>query len=108
MTNTKTATFENPVLSSTYDSMSPNQKRLYDYMCLPAFTKLNAGNDNSGNPRRVWVVSNDRGEPIRAFDEGYAGEHCVPSHLRWSFDYAQHQKCTVRQYQMLCKLGDPK
>jgi|TARA_R110000787_G_scaffold22799_2_gene65885 hypothetical protein len=106
MTNTKTATLQNPALFSAYASMSPNQQRLYDSMRLPAFAVLNAGNDHNGNPRRIWVVSNQLGEPIRAFDEGYAGEQCVPVHLRWSFDYAERQDCGVRQYQMLCKLGD--
>jgi len=35
--------------------------------------RLNAGNDKNGNPRRVFVVFDDKGEIVKAVNEGYAG-----------------------------------
>jgi hypothetical protein len=70
-------------------------------------TKLNAGNDINGNPRRVWVISDDDGKPVFAYDEGYYGRDCVPGRVRSAFDYAPCTHCTVRQYQMLLKLPHP-
>jgi len=35
---------------------------------------LNAGNDVSGNPRRVFVVLNNKGDIVEAIDEGYGGK----------------------------------
>lgn len=37
--------------------------------------KMNAGNDRNGNPRRVYVILNDRADIVGTHDEGYAGDH---------------------------------
>jgi hypothetical protein len=31
-------------------------------------------NDNSGNPRRVYVIRDERGAVVATIDEGYAGD----------------------------------
>lgn len=36
--------------------------------------QLRTKHDTNGNPRRVWVLYNARGEAIRVADEGYAGD----------------------------------
>jgi len=37
-------------------------------------------NDRNGNPRRLFVLVQD-GRRVAAWDEGYRGYHCVPSHF---------------------------
>ena len=36
--------------------------------------RLDAGHDNNGNPRRVFVALNERGDIVGVEDEGYAGD----------------------------------
>lgn len=43
--------------------------------------RLNACNDNNGNPRRVFVAFNGC-DIVGAWDEGYRGYNAVPEHLR--------------------------
>lgn len=89
-------------------TLTDNQQRLYNMLTMShMFTKLNAGNDYNGNPRRVWVISSEDGKPLFAYDEGYLGRDCVPGRVRRAFDYAPCDTCTLRQYQMLIKLPHP-
>jgi hypothetical protein len=34
---------------------------------------LCATNDTNGNPRRLYLILNDEGNPVKALDEGYRG-----------------------------------
>jgi len=43
---------------------------------------LAAPNDNNGNPRRCYVLFNENGVAVGAWEEGYAGCHALPEHLR--------------------------
>lgn len=90
------------------NTLTTNQQALYEQLHIShTFAKLNAGNDRNGNPRRIWVISNEEGKPLYAYDEGYLGRDCVPGSVRRAFDYAVCFDCTVRQYQMLLKLPNP-
>lgn len=51
-------------------------------MRTTSIIKLNAGNDNNGNPRRVWVGISPDGGISGAWNEGYAGRHAMPARLR--------------------------
>jgi hypothetical protein len=39
--------------------------------------KINAGNDNNGNPRRGWLCYNAHGEYYGFVDEGYVGHRAL-------------------------------
>lgn len=34
---------------------------------------IDAGNDRNGNPKRGWIITDDRGDFIDFVDEGYGG-----------------------------------
>ena len=64
--------------------------------------KLNAGNDNSGNPRRLWLGIAPCGSVSGVWDEGYEGRLALPKRLR-------HKDCielstTPREYRELLRL----
>lgn len=40
---------------------------------MATIIRLNAGNDTNGNPRRIYVVFDTRGNMVDAVDEGYSG-----------------------------------
>ena len=40
-------------------------------------TKINAGNDNNGNPRRGWLVYAPTGRYLGFADEGYNGTYAL-------------------------------
>lgn len=98
----------NPDLLCAYGSMTERQQKLYDNLKVEnRFTRFCADNDRNGNPRRIWVVSNDNGEALFAWDECYYGRNCVPGSLRRSFDDSVRVECNVSTYQMLKKLPSP-
>ncbi len=43
---------------------------------------LAAPNDTNGNPRRCYVLFNENGIAVNAWDEGYAGCAALPKHLQ--------------------------
>lgn len=47
-----------------------------DIMC---YQHLKTKNDRNGNPRRLWVAYNYRGNVCEVIDEGYSGR---PYHLK--------------------------
>ena len=52
-----------PDLFYAYASMTERQQKLYDNLKVEnRFTRFCADNDRNGNPRRIWVVSNEKGE----------------------------------------------
>lgn len=99
----------NPELFCAYASMTERQQKLYDNLNVEhRFTRFCCDNDRNGNPRRIWVVSNDKGEALFAWDEGYHGRNCVPGSLRKSFDDSVRIACNLSTYHMLKKLPSPK
>ena len=99
----------NPDLLCAYGSMTERQRKRYDNLKVEhRYARFCADNDRNGNPRRIWVVSNDKGEALFAWDEGYHGRNCVPGSLRRSFDdHSVRVDCNVATYQMLKKLPSP-
>ena len=98
----------NTELFFAYASMTKKQQELYDNLNVEhRFTRFCADNDRNGNPRRIWVVSSDKGEPLFAWDEGYLGRNCVPGSLRKSFDDSVRVDCNLSTYRMLVKLPSP-
>jgi hypothetical protein len=73
---------------------------------------LNAGNDNSGTPRRGWKVWNRAdGEYVGFIDEGYDGymsfRSLIPglrsSAIVWEYvQFLMGTETTVREYNRLC------
>ena len=43
---------------------------------------LQAQNDTYGNPRRCFVLFDDKANVLGTWDEGYQGRNCLPEHLR--------------------------
>ena len=43
---------------------------------------LAAPNDSNGNPQRCFVLFNENGICVAAYDEGYLGRNCLPDPLR--------------------------
>lgn len=59
--------------------------------------KLNAGNDSSGNPRRVFVLFNDDGSINCAMNEGYRGLRALGEYAAL-FDTTHEFATTVKEY----------
>ena len=62
-----------------------------------------AKNDINGNPRRLYVMSNDDGKYIAAWDEGYKGCDAVPGPFRKDAYNSQRRDVTVAQYNKLLR-----
>jgi hypothetical protein len=60
-------------------------------------------NDNNGNPRRLFVLSNDEGKFVAAWDEGYKGSDAVPGEFRKDAYLAQRLDVPVAQYNKLLR-----
>jgi hypothetical protein len=60
-----------------------------------------AKNDNDGNPRRLFVMSNEEGKFIAAWDEGYKGSDAVPGDFRKDAYLSQRLDVPVAQYNKL-------
>ena len=97
-----------PQLTKSLCSMSENQLNLYHSLKLDQhLTIMDCGNDPKGNPRRAWVIADEKGNAVLAYDEGYYGRDCVPGSIRRDFDYAPTIKCSSITYLMLIKLPHP-
>ena len=66
-----------------------------------AMLHLVAPNDSDGNPRRLFVMSNDEGKFIAAWDEGYKGSDAVPGIWRKDAYLSQRLDVPVAQYNKL-------
>ena len=68
--------------------------------------KLNARNDNNGNPRRCFVGVSKYGNLTGVWDEGYSGSNAVPKRLRDKASYAPTFMTTPHEYRELLKIGE--
>ena len=64
---------------------------------------LCAKNDLNGNPRRLYVMSNEEGKYIAAWDEGYKGSDAVPGEFRKDAYLSQRFDVTVTEYNKLLR-----
>jgi hypothetical protein len=64
---------------------------------------LCAKNDINGNPRRLYVMSNEDGKYIAAWDEGYKGSDAVPGPFRKDAYLSQRFDVTVTEYNKLLR-----
>jgi hypothetical protein len=62
-----------------------------------------AKNDYNGNPQRLYVMSDDEGKFIAAWDEGYEGYNAVPESLRNEAHLAQRFNVSVTKYKKLLR-----
>ena len=62
-----------------------------------------AKNDVNGNPRRLYVMSNDDGKYIACWDEGYKGSDAVPGEFRKDAYLSQRFDVTVTEYNKLLR-----
>jgi hypothetical protein len=67
-----------------------------------SYIRLDAGNDSNGNPRRLFVVFDSRGNTCDVIDEGYSGYGEVRKHYRTAADLGTY-KTTPAQYRELLK-----
>lgn len=69
---------------------------------------LCAKNDINGNPRRVFVLIDEDGEQLAAWDESYKGCDAVPGDFRdmaWSSKMNNRKDITVKEYMAALKKG---
>ena len=62
-----------------------------------------AKNDLNGNPRRLYVMSDEEGKYIAAWDEGYKGSDAVPGPFREKAYLSQRFDVSVREYNKLLR-----
>ena len=62
-----------------------------------------ASNDLNGNPQRCFVLVDEDGEAMAAWDEGYMGSDAVPGIWRREAYSAARSPITVREYKRLLK-----
>ena len=68
-----------------------------------------APNDTYGNPRRLYVLSDEDGSFIAAWDEGYKGHHAVPGPFRDKAYLSQRYDVSATKYNKLMRdLPSPK
>ena len=60
-----------------------------------------ANNDTFGNPRRLYVMSDESGEFIACWNEGYNGHHAVPGEFRDKAYLSQRFDISVKEYNRL-------
>jgi len=60
-----------------------------------------AKNDTFGNPRRLYVMSDEDGSFIAAWDEGYKGHHAVPGAFRDKAYLSQRFDISINLYNKL-------
>lgn len=68
--------------------------------------RLDANNDNSGNPRRIYVAIGPGGAIEGAWDEGYSGRQAVPEKYRSHAYNAVHINITPAEYRTWRKIAD--
>jgi hypothetical protein len=67
-----------------------------------------AANDVNGNPQRCYVLVDEDGRNLAAWDEGYLGHHAVPEYWRKAANDAERMNCSMRWYRkMLRTLPSP-
>jgi hypothetical protein len=64
---------------------------------------LCASNDLNGNPQRCYVLVDEDGEAMAAWDEGYMGSNAVPGVWRREAYSALRSEITVKEYKRLLK-----
>ena len=62
-----------------------------------------ASNDLNGNPQRCYVLVDEDGEAMAAWDEAYMGSDAVPGVWRREAYSAERSSITVREYKRLLK-----
>ena len=62
-----------------------------------------ASNDYNGNPRRCYVLVDNEGNKLAAWDEGYEGYNAVPNELRDAAYNADRIKCSVTFYRKMLR-----
>jgi hypothetical protein len=62
-----------------------------------------AKNDINGNPQRLYVMSNEDGKYIAAWDEGYMGCDAVPGPFRKDAYLSQRFDVSVTEYKKLLR-----
>ena len=60
-----------------------------------------ATNDSYGNPRRLYVLSDEDGSFLAAWDEGYYGSDAVPGVFREKAYLSQRYDISVAKYNQL-------
>jgi hypothetical protein len=70
---------------------------------LQGFIHFCAKNDHYGNPQRVFVMSDETGKFIAAWDEGYKGSDAVPGAWRDDAYRAQRYDVSVTKYKELLR-----
>ena len=70
---------------------------------MATFLHLCANNDYNGNPQRAYVLTNEAGEYVAAWDEGYLGSDAVPGVWRREAYAADRLAVTVREYKRVLK-----
>jgi hypothetical protein len=70
---------------------------------LKGFIHYCAENDYYGNPQRLYVLSNEDGKFIAAWDEGYLGSDAVPGIWRKEAYQAQRFDISVTKYKQLLR-----
>lgn len=70
---------------------------------LKGFVYFCAENDYYGNPQRLYVLSNEDGKFIAAWNEGYNGHHAVPGIWRKEAYQAQRFDISVAKYNTLLR-----
>lgn len=67
------------------------------------FILLTTKNDTNGNPRRLYVLINETGAYMQAWDHGYAGIHAVPEKYRAQAARAVYVETTPTFYRKIKK-----
>lgn len=70
-------------------------------MTVAVMIRLNGGNDNNGNPRRLFVGLDADGGIAGCWDEGYQGHGAVPPALRRKAAMALTFNVTPAEYKVL-------
>jgi hypothetical protein len=70
---------------------------------MPNILHLCAKNDTNGNPRRAYVLSNEEGQYVAIWDEGYKGSDAVPGEFRDAAYLSQRFDVTVTEYNKLLR-----
>jgi hypothetical protein len=70
---------------------------------MTTFWHYCATNDKNGNPRRVYVLANEDGTQLAAWDEGYLGSDAVPGIWRRYAYEAARVSITVKDYNRILR-----
>jgi hypothetical protein len=70
---------------------------------MTTFWHYCATNDKNGNPRRVYVLADEDGTQLAAWDEGYLGSDAVPGIWRRMAYEADRINVSARDYRRLLR-----